>query len=1367
MAHSVLSLASHVPGVLLRRIARHGGAGGFGEPDHLQGAALYFDVSGFTRFTEQVQASGTSGAETVLQVTNAYFGTILQVSARYGGDAVFFAGDSMLLLFEAVDGQGVADAVERAVSSALEIQATVARFEPRPGLTLSMRASVGAGDYVVAEVGGEKGRWLVVVDGSALDQAFRISHASPEGAVVVSREAERELGRLARTVPVPDAPQASRVVSLLRAVPPTALPSAPMADELCATLERYVLQIVAERIQAGLADFIAEFRAVSVLYANLPALSPRHESDRLALQSAVRSVQTEVEHHAGVIREIIRDEKGTNIVVAFGLPPGGSEDSAVRAARCGLRIIRRMQEAGVTFQAGIATGSIFCGEYGTDARRSYSLVGSTVNRAARLMQAAGPGNLICDESTRREGGRRVQFQTLAPASLKGIGQQVPIFRPVDSRRTQSSPGLQTQRLVGRSVELNAMEERLLRLQNHRAGGVVVLQADAGFGKSTLFGHAVEAASRAGVRTLSGAADAIESRTAYFAFRPVFRALFQVDESVPMELRQERVTSRIQDMLADSADLAPLMGVVLPVEFTDNARTEQLDGVIRAENVRTLLSRLLVAAARSEKLVLTIDDAHWLDAASWVLLRDVLQEAPPALVWLATRPLDDPPPEWSEILQYDTTQVLTLGAMQDADIIELLRVRQGVVEIDEVVRTLVLQRAEGHPFFAEEIVNALRDAGVVAIENGRLQARAGGDALRTLDLPGSVTGVITSRIDRLQPAAQLTLKVASVVGRSFERKAVASIHPAQAQYAPEQLNELSQASLIVAESSREPTYAFRHALTHETTYSLMPLAQRRPLHKAAAEYLEQQHARDLSPFFGRLAYHWNEAEVHNKAVSYLALAGEQALAASNLRAGIEYFGRALLIDERLRGVPTVSIERARWHRMLGECHYSLGDYAAAGEHSSRAISYCGLKPPRFGASTLSEAVGVLTRKVRREPVPASGAERERLIEAMRANDLLLTVYLWLGETKGFLHGILQFANVAHATGPCAESARQISILGYLQLMLGMPASAERDLVRAVDMAERAGSQLILTGNLVTLGLFLNALGRHRDALAPLRRGLVLAERLGARLWKHRTMFQLAEALMMDGQVEEAIRVFGDTVQAARGAEFSVVGFANGCRAQCMLWAGRPVQECLELIEGPDGIVLTRDSRAKLQCYAVLGIWMECLIAAGRWTELYALTEEGLSMASTGDECYSFLRGVDGHSGTAHALITLWNRMRVASAGFDGLPSVSVIADKCRQATRNLGKCAKRFPGAKARYLLAKGGVAYCEGKNTAARKLWVEAFNVAESMGLAWEMSETAFHLGRTVQGAERTRWLETSRRVALECGMLRLADRAANPPAIP
>jgi predicted ATPase len=226
-------------------------------------------------------------------------------------------------------------------------------------------------------------------------------------------------------------------------------------------------------------------------------------------------------------------------------------------------------------------------------------------------------------------------------------------------------------------------------------------------------------------------------------------------------------------------------------------------------------------------------------------------------------------------------------------------RLGAQRLPEPVAALIEERAQGNPFFSEELAYALRDAGLIRIADGVCTIAPGAGALSSVSFPDTVQGVVAARIDRLLPGHELTLKVASVVGRLFAFRILRHVHPLEADRSALRgyLDDLQRQDFTVLDAS-EPdlAYLFKHVVTQEVAYSLLLYAQRRQLHQAVAEWYERSQGDGPSALYPLLAYHWGRAEEPIKTLAYLELAGEQALRAGAYQEAVDFLTEALSLSE---------------------------------------------------------------------------------------------------------------------------------------------------------------------------------------------------------------------------------------------------------------------------------------------------------------------------------------------------------------------------------------------------------------------------------------------------------------------------------------
>ncbi|MEM7587482.1 MAG: hypothetical protein AAF560_29100, partial [Acidobacteriota bacterium] len=387
--------------------------------------------------------------------------------------------------------------------------------------------------------------------------------------------------------------------------------------------------------------------------------------------------------------------------------------------------------------------------------------------------------------------------------------------------------------------------------------------------------------------------------------------------------------------------------------------------------------------------IVIEDVHWLDSASWDFVETMVHEGLPLVLILATRPATaaSAAPQ-RRLYELPAVSRLQLGPLSHEEILELVCRRLGVIALPESLAALLRAKTEGNPFFSEELAYALRDAGLIEIERQQCRLAPRID-LAQLDFPETIEGVVTSRLDRLTAAEQLTVKVASVVGRVFALALLADIHPVPTDRHHVGLHLETLVRQDIARPHRsEPSlaYIFKHIITQEVAYNRMLLAQRRRLHEAVASWYEAQSQTDsanasaieegsgrtgtpqsdtaastgassmrvrfdttastatlrvrssaaLSPL---LAHHWSHAvegaetpspKLLAKAISYLEMAGRHALSEHASHEVLRFLDQALKLDARLRCLPQGRHQAASAERR-STWHAALGhSHLALGE-----------------------------------------------------------------------------------------------------------------------------------------------------------------------------------------------------------------------------------------------------------------------------------------------------------------------------------------------------------------------------------------------------------------------------------------------------
>ncbi|MEP7199924.1 MAG: adenylate/guanylate cyclase domain-containing protein, partial [Chloroflexota bacterium] len=474
------TLASYVPALITRRLAADPTPLTGPIAEQLPAAIMFADITGFTPLAERLAQRGPAGTEELGRLLNAYFGQLIDLVTAHGGDVVKFAGDGLMAMWTTTDDEPLSHATRRAAQCALAAQAALHNYQLASDVRFTMRIGIGAGDVFAVHLGGVFQRWVFLLSGAPLAQVSAAEQQARPGQVILSPEATQLIRDDCALNVLPDGSAQLEAVRAMLA--PRPLASIPLSAEMESALRAYIPIALLARVTAGQSQWLAELRRVTVLFINLPDLDYR--TPLAQAQTILRELQNALYHYEGSIDDLGVDDKGVSLIVALGLPPLAHEDDAARGIAAARAMQAKLRALGVRSAIGVTTGRFFCGTIGNVTRSSYNMVGDDVNLASRLMQAARD-DILCDANTYLAARDHVTFDALPPIAVKGKAERVAVYRPVSDSATKLQSGEQPQTaIVGRAPERAALEARLQALLQ-RESGVVVIEGEAGIGKSQL------------------------------------------------------------------------------------------------------------------------------------------------------------------------------------------------------------------------------------------------------------------------------------------------------------------------------------------------------------------------------------------------------------------------------------------------------------------------------------------------------------------------------------------------------------------------------------------------------------------------------------------------------------------------------------------------------------------------------------------------------------------------------------------------------------------------------------------------------------------------------------------------------------------
>ncbi len=845
-----------------------------------QGAAMFADLSGFSTMTDVLSAYGAHGAEVLADMMRVVFEPLVNSVEAQGGFVIGYAGDAFNAVFPAEKDE--IGTMQCCLAAAWEMQ-SYAKSRPlvsTPYGDFHIRVKIGIGFgsttwQIFKSINGRHASYWF--RGQSLNGAVEAEESAQAGQVVADPISYRLLQDVISVV----TPLGNHflIEEIREAELPAPQPIPPLqpVDEL---VEAFFVEAVTRLPIAG------EFRQVVNLFIDIPA----GISDAALIKPFMETVYLLQEQYGGFFLRPDLGDKGFNLLMFWGAPIA-HENDVDRALNF---LIELSTRTGITLRAGISYQLAYTGFIGSSRREDYTAYGWGVTLAARMMARAAMGEYWMGEETARRAAKHFNIRPLGEYTFKGFKQKQRVFALV-GRKNLIETVYQGQ-FVGRGRELAALSEFIEPLKHQRFAGVMTLKGEAGIGKSRLV-HSFQTSYFHDFPAYWAVCQTDEIlRLPFNPFADWVKKYFQLAEDKPEKANRAQFSQALQKLIDStpeielaaeltrtSSALAALVNISMP-----GSLYESLDAKGRYENTLIALSVFLRAQSLQMPLILFLEDTHWLDEASRDFLSHfgqiLLTERQYPIAIIATqRPEGESPWEADQLPAREIhLDKLTSGDLSQlaADILSS--------PISASLQALLESRAEGNPFFAEQILRYLAEQNALVLDSdGKYFAKAEAE----ISLPTDVRSVLVARLDRLTQQVREMVQTASVLGREFEVRVLGEMLRADCDFSSH-LVQAEHADIWSALS--EVAYIFRHALLRDAAYSMQLLARQRELHGLAVSAMESVYAASYESHYGELAYHAEKAELTEKALHYLTQAGKLALAVYQNQQAVDYFTRALAI-----------------------------------------------------------------------------------------------------------------------------------------------------------------------------------------------------------------------------------------------------------------------------------------------------------------------------------------------------------------------------------------------------------------------------------------------------------------------------------------
>ncbi len=1125
----------------------------------VEGTMVFADISGFTALSEKLATRGRIGTEELVETLSRVFAGMLDITASRGGQLLKFGGDALLVLFTGPDH------ARQAASAAVEMRQNLRQASQIPTSVgkLRLKISIGAhsGAFHLFLVG-DRYRQLVV-GGPDTTIAMDRESAAEAGQIVVSQAMAVLLGR-GSTKPREDG---ELVVTWRKgAVEPVQAPSGRATDAEAA--RRVTPPIIATVLEHGAPDPV--HRIATMGFFKFKGTDQRLEADGPdgladALHETLNIAQAAFEAEDIALLYVDVDANGGKLFCSSGVPLT-SEDDEGRMLRAARSIIDANPP--LALHVGIHRGHVFAGELGASDQAVFSIMGDTVNTAARIMVTAPPGVIHAHPAVLEAARVRYDTRPEGPFTFKGKALPQVVYRVGDElgpKEATDGHGLQ---FHGRDAELNALRERVEALANRR-GGVVTLIGAAGLGKSRLVREALGSEHP---RIVDMHAEPYGASNSYRVVRDPLRALFGLVGGDSAELG-ERLERTVAAEAPHLLPFLPLLGDALQLAVSSTAEADSISAQYRADRTADVVLDL-IAAVQDAPLVFLAEDMQWADDASAHLLGRIAgaTEAHPWLL-ITVRRDDEGGFEATvgehlpiEPLPDDVVRALTISATDAAP----LRPH----EID-----LVVSRANGSPLFVGELITAAQELGSF-------------DAV-----PESLQGTLAAQVDALDPLSKRVLSYASVLGRSFRRTVVEELLRREGL----ELDQATVAQLArFLEADGPLRYRFRNGLVCDVVYDSLAFRSRARLHLEAGEVFETLSTDDELDA-AMLSLHFANAGAHERAYRYAKMAADRADRSFNAVEAVVHYERAIEAGRRTDHVDDDEVRRL--FVALGDARQQAGLFEAALDAYRRAARLAAedvvaraeihLRRARVreraGAYSLALAE---TSRGRRIAATLDGSESD----AVQAHSLAFAAIVRSRQSHAeqARRAALAAAELAERCGEQRALARAYHAIFLAGVLLGDPGKAEWA-NRALELYEGLGDlegQADMANNLGVIAYFDS---RWDDTLEWYRRAIDADRRIGNLLDAAMTEANIGEVLVNQGRLDEAEPLLRDAVRVLRASDYGAAPFVEMHLGR-LLTARGEFDSAEQLLRS--GVDQWRASGRAASAYEMSIYLADCLVRSGR-------------------------------------------------------------------------------------------------------------------------------------------------------------------------
>lgn len=975
--------------------------------EQLSGVAVYFDIVGFTSIVAD-HVNGGKDVGILSDVFRTYYSLIIDTIQDMGGSVFQFAGDSILVCFEKLYGETDQGNWNRALTAMhlalLRSNAYNLENSGANGFVLDPKTGIGFGPFYQILLGDRTRFVTPIIAGIAVDEAIASERICNGREIIIGENAYR----FACSIGMGDCFVPKNSGYVLEGLPEGFCDSVEkpgFCDEqklfenprYYNRINAFINPMIQNQIKTHFQGFVGEYREITCVLTKFEGHFTQitNEFNLVEgynnLNAVYELMQDKAARYGGFCATPDLSDKGTVFLVLFGAPT--ALENKERNAILFVDELLQLKDTHPFISAvtiGVSTGNVYCGEFGGVTRKDYSVVGSIINFAARLMMMPEKNCAFMDSRTLKKTEQLCEADPSKGIYLKGFKKEQAVFRYLGLRK-EKRPDKKRVGMIGREDESAHIASLFKQsIEGHVQCCPVI--GDAGMGKSYLVENFLKAAEKdnPGIQVLIGSCYQYEETTLFFPWRLIIKYMIGLTD----QMGKEEMKETLNGIFRENFNLTDLVWVsfflnMLGYEYEEHESLKEIDVAIKQERFFAFVYKIILQKARQRPMILVIEDIHWSDAVSLKMLEYLLNGMDQAPLFIL--PVSRESESINGFFSKFSLPVLQLKQLKEAAARKLAALLLNLDHTEESLVSKIVSTSDCNPFFIENIVQNM-------IENGVLVENANGTYflskdIKNINIPSSIQNIILSRLNSLLFEEQVVFKTASVIGRTFLSDILRALVPEGiTEYIfYNALENFETHNLILREDERRAAYYFKHITIRDVVYNTILESTRKELNMMLLSYLENRYADNINAVVERLEYHASEAESFSQVYKYAVLSAVKSEKQfSNLDAIIHYtnaLNALKKIDRENRDSEINEItlalasayrkssnyeqalelynrvlecESRVWHRAavfqgIGQCYQEQGKFNEAVSYLEDALSLLGEKAPK---TTLSAYAGII-------------------------------------------------------------------------------------------------------------------------------------------------------------------------------------------------------------------------------------------------------------------------------------------------------------------------------------------------------------------------------------------------------------------------